>query len=197
MHPQPANQPEPDPIAKPRKRQHRPPLRLAAADAPDNLRSEAGSGLLIDQVPGRKARARPDTGAPPAPSGQPEPPRRGRPRLQAVPAQSEPRPVGWRVRASDYPQERLLLGELHLVRQRLDDTLLGIAHLLATTHKQDEWERVEEAARIGSRALAAAIAAAPPLAPTAALAEGVSRPGFHGDRFGWFPRFNQSVSSGP
>jgi hypothetical protein len=25
----------------------------------------------------------------------------------------------------------------------------------------------------------------------------LSRPGFHGDRFGWFPLFDQSVSSGP
>lgn len=173
MHPQPANRPEPDPIAKQRKRQRRPPLRLAGAGAPDKLRSPPGSGLLVDQVPTGKARARKATDAPPAAPSQPEPPRRGRPRLHAVAeAKTEPRPVGWRVRASDYPQERLLLGELHLVRQRLDDTLLGIAHLLATTQKLDEWERVGEAARIGSRALAAAIAAAPPLTVGTALAEG-------------------------
>lgn len=172
MHPQPANRPQPDPIAKPPKRKRQPPLRLAGTGAPDKLRSDAGSGLLVDQVPTRKARARPDTGAPPAPPSQPETPRRGRPRLHAVPAQSEPRPVGWRVRPSDYPRERLLLGELHFVRQRLDDALLGLAHLLATSHKQDEWEQVEEAARIGSRALAAAIAAAPPLTASPLLAEG-------------------------
>ena len=29
-----------------------------------------------------------------------------------------------------------------------------------------------------------------------ARSRGVSRPGFHGDRFGWFPLFNQSGSSG-
>ena len=72
------------------------------------------------------------------------------------------RSVGWRTRPAEYPQERLVLGELHLVRRRLDEALLGVVHVLASTDQVEEWKRVEEAARIGSRALAAAVAAIPP-----------------------------------
>ena len=72
--------------------------------------------------------------------------------------------VAWRTRPVGVPQGRLVVGELHLVRRRLDEALAGVGQLQtrpADTTALDEWARVEEAARIASRALRAAIAAVP------------------------------------
>ena len=66
-----------------------------------------------------------------------------------------------RVRVPDsYPRERVVLGELHLLRGRLDGTLDDVGRLVASGG--DEWCRVEEAARVARRALVAAVSAAPP-----------------------------------
>ena len=64
-------------------------------------------------------------------------------------------------------RERLLLGELHLLRRRLEGTLDGISVLLRETDRVEAWEDVERAARIALRGLACAVAAAPPLAADA------------------------------
>jgi hypothetical protein len=77
-----------------------------------------------------------------------------------------------RVRVPDiYPRERVVLGELHLLRGRLDDALEDVAHLIASGDDAErEWLQVEEAARLARRALSAAVDAAPPpraLAPPA------------------------------
>jgi DNA-binding response OmpR family regulator len=60
----------------------------------------------------------------------------------------------------------LLLGELHLVRARLDTTLAEMADLISMG-EGDGWLRVEEAARLARRALVAAASAAPSLASLA------------------------------
>src|SRR6266536_1816691 len=73
-----------------------------------------------------------------------------------------------RVRVPDtYPRERVVLGELHLLRGRLDGTLDDVAQLIAKGG--DEWCDVEEAVRLARRALAAALTAAPPPPPLAPL----------------------------
>lgn len=59
--------------------------------------------------------------------------------------------------------ERMVIGELHLVRRRLDRTLDGLGALLRATGRFEEWEDVEQAARVAYRGLACALAAAPPL----------------------------------
>lgn len=64
--------------------------------------------------------------------------------------------------ASPDGRERLLLGELHLLRRRLDETLDGISALLRETDDVEAWEDVERAARIARRGLACALAAVPP-----------------------------------
>lgn len=71
-----------------------------------------------------------------------------------------------RVRVPDtYPRERVVLGELHLLRGRLDGALEDVAHLIA--RGGDDWCQVEEAARLARRALVAAVSAAPPPHPLA------------------------------
>lgn len=62
-----------------------------------------------------------------------------------------------------YPRERLVVGELHLLRGRLDAVLIELAGLVASAEEPAGWERVEEAGRLARRALAAAVSAAPPL----------------------------------
>jgi DNA-binding response OmpR family regulator len=70
-----------------------------------------------------------------------------------------------------YPRERVVLGELHLLRSRLDGTLEDVAHLIAKGGDGErDWLQVEEATRLARRALAAAVDAAPappPLLPPA------------------------------
>jgi DNA-binding response OmpR family regulator len=69
-----------------------------------------------------------------------------------------------RVRMPDtFPKERVLLGELHLIRSRLDETLGELADLVARGEQHAGWSPVEEAARLARRALAAAVSVAPPL----------------------------------
>jgi DNA-binding response OmpR family regulator len=70
-----------------------------------------------------------------------------------------------RVRVPDtYPRERVVLGELHLLRGRLDEMLAEVAQAIETGDRADEsWLRVEEAARLARRALTAAASAVPPL----------------------------------
>ena len=77
-----------------------------------------------------------------------------------------------RVRVPEtYPLERVVLGELHLLRSRLDGALEDVAHLIASGNDAErEWLRVEEAVRLARRALGAAVSAAPappPVAPPA------------------------------
>ena len=73
-----------------------------------------------------------------------------------------------RVRVPEtYPRERVVLGELHLLRGRLDGTLEDVARLIAKG--AEEWSSVEEAARLARRALVAAVSAAPPPPPLALL----------------------------
>jgi DNA-binding response OmpR family regulator len=69
-------------------------------------------------------------------------------------------------RPEGFRHERLLLGELHLVRTRLDATLAEIAGLISMGGG-DGWLRVEEAARLARRALVAAAGAVPPLGSVA------------------------------
>jgi hypothetical protein len=58
--------------------------------------------------------------------------------------------------------ERVVLGELHLVRRLLDRALVGIATVVRATERVEEWEDVERAARIAARGLDCSIAAVPP-----------------------------------
>jgi DNA-binding response OmpR family regulator len=60
------------------------------------------------------------------------------------------------------PPERVLFGELHLLRFRLDELLAVVARVVATSERGEEWLAVEEAARLARRAVAAAAGAAPP-----------------------------------
>jgi hypothetical protein len=68
-----------------------------------------------------------------------------------------------RVRVPDtFPRERVVLGELHLVRSRLDEMLAEVAAVIARSAEPDEgWLRVEEAARLARGALSAAVTAVP------------------------------------
>ncbi|HET6869485.1 MAG TPA: winged helix-turn-helix domain-containing protein [Solirubrobacteraceae bacterium] len=70
-----------------------------------------------------------------------------------------------RVRVPEtFPRERLVLGELHLLRSRLDGVLDEIGAVLRQPDVDDDgWPRVEEAARVARRALVAAVGAVPPL----------------------------------
>jgi len=95
-----------------------------------------------------------------------------------------------RVRVPEtYPRERVVLGELHLLRGRLDEVLDEIADVIERVEVADEaWPRVEEAARLARRALAAAVETVPLLpaiAPQRACCESASsvwtrRPGGSG-----------------
>ena len=69
-------------------------------------------------------------------------------------------------RPETFPRERVVAGELHLIRARLDGLLAEVATLAAD--EQDAWVRVEEAARLSRRALVAAVGAVPPLPPLVA-----------------------------
>jgi DNA-binding response OmpR family regulator len=73
--------------------------------------------------------------------------------------------LGRRVRVPDtFPRERVVLGELHLLRSRLDGVLDEIGTVLRQPEVDEEaWPRVEEAARLARRALVAAVGAVPPL----------------------------------
>jgi DNA-binding response OmpR family regulator len=70
-----------------------------------------------------------------------------------------------RVRVPEtFPRERVVLGELHLLRSRLDGVLDEIGAVLRQPNVDEEsWPRVEEAARLARRALVAAVGAVPPL----------------------------------
>lgn len=72
-----------------------------------------------------------------------------------------------RVRVPDvFPRERVVVGELHLLRCRLDAMLGEVAQVIETAERPEEgWVRVEEAARLARRALTAAVGAVPPLRP--------------------------------
>jgi DNA-binding response OmpR family regulator len=79
-----------------------------------------------------------------------------------------------RVRAPEtFPRERVVLGELHLLRSRLDGVLDEIGAVLRQPDVDEYgWPRVEEATRLARRALVAAIGAVPPLpavTPTSGL----------------------------
>jgi DNA-binding response OmpR family regulator len=76
-----------------------------------------------------------------------------------------------------FPRERVVLGELHLLRGRLDGVLDQIGVVLRQTEVDGEaWPRVEEATRLARRALVAAVGAVPPL-PAARLAPGLLQVG--------------------
>ncbi len=76
-----------------------------------------------------------------------------------------------------FPRERVVLGELHLLRSRLDGVLDEIGSVLRQPDvDEDGWPRVEEAARLARRALVAAVGAVPAL-PVATSASGVLRVG--------------------
>jgi DNA-binding response OmpR family regulator len=79
-----------------------------------------------------------------------------------------------RVRVPEtFPRERVVLGELHLLRSRLDGVLDQIGAVLRQPEVDEEsWPRVEEAARLARRALVAAVGAVPPL-PAATSTSGV------------------------
>ncbi len=62
-----------------------------------------------------------------------------------------------------YPREKSLLGELHLIRGRLERMLAQVAEVIQTSDEDERWERVEQAARLARRAVVAAAAAMPPL----------------------------------
>lgn len=72
---------------------------------------------------------------------------------------------------SSFPRERIVVGELHLIRVGLDDVLAQVGVLLAETAQELAWARVEEAARLARRALCAAVSAAPPLPTTQAAGD--------------------------
>jgi DNA-binding response OmpR family regulator len=81
-----------------------------------------------------------------------------------------------RVRVPEtFPRERVVLGELHLLRDRLDGVLDQIGVVLRQPDVDEEaWPRVEEATRLARRALVAAVGAVPPLPaakPTPGLLE--------------------------
>ena len=61
-----------------------------------------------------------------------------------------------------YPRERIVLGELHLLRSRLDGLLSDLAVLAADADAESDWLKVEEASRLARRALLAGLAVAPP-----------------------------------
>lgn len=62
------------------------------------------------------------------------------------------------------PRERVVLGELHLLRGRLDGVLDEIGLVLRGPEvDEDAWPRVEEAARLARRVLVAAVGAVPSL----------------------------------
>jgi hypothetical protein len=73
--------------------------------------------------------------------------------------------TGRRVRVPEtFPRERVVLGELHLLRSRLDGVLDEIGTVLRQPDVDEEgWPRVEEATRLARRALVAAVGAVPPL----------------------------------
>jgi DNA-binding response OmpR family regulator len=72
-----------------------------------------------------------------------------------------------------FPREQVVLGELHLLRSRLDGVLDEIGDLLRQPDVDDDgWPRVEEATRLARRALVAAVGAVPPL-PKVAPAPGL------------------------
>src|SRR5579884_4221832 len=79
-----------------------------------------------------------------------------------------------RVRVPEtFPRERLVLGELHLLRGRLDGVLDEVGVVLRQPEvDEDGWPRVEEAARLARRALVAAVGAVPSL-PIARPAAGL------------------------
>lgn len=83
-----------------------------------------------------------------------------------------------RVRVPEtFPRERVVLGELHLLRSRLDGVLDEIGVVLRQPEVDEEaWPRVEEATRLARRALVAALGAVPPL-PAVAPTPGVLRVG--------------------
>ena len=69
-----------------------------------------------------------------------------------------------RVRVPDTcPRERVVLGELHLLRGRLDAMLGEVAGAIERSNDAEGWLAVEEAARLARRALAAAASAVPAL----------------------------------
>jgi len=69
-------------------------------------------------------------------------------------------------RPERFPRERIVVGELHLIRSRIDALLAELSGIAADDGAA-EWLRVEEATRIARRALSAAATAAPPLPATA------------------------------
>jgi hypothetical protein len=83
-----------------------------------------------------------------------------------------------RVRVPDsFPRERVVLGELHLLRRRLDEVLGDVAQVIVEGERADEgWVHVEEAARLARRALVAAVGAVPTL-PAARPGDGELRVG--------------------
>jgi len=56
-----------------------------------------------------------------------------------------------------------VLGELHLLRGRLEGMLAEVAEEVQASDQPEGWERVEEAARLARRAVVAAVAAMPPV----------------------------------
>jgi hypothetical protein len=68
-----------------------------------------------------------------------------------------------RVRVPEtFPRERVVLGELHLLRSRLDGVRDQIGVVLRQPEMDEEaWPRVEEATRLARRALVAAVGAVP------------------------------------
>lgn len=62
-----------------------------------------------------------------------------------------------------YPREKSLLGELHLIRGRLEGMLVEVAEEVQASDQDERWERVEQAARLARRAVVAAVAAMPPI----------------------------------
>jgi hypothetical protein len=91
---------------------------------------------------------------------------RGRARCTSTPEVIEVSTRAKRVRVPEaFPRERVVLGELHLLRSRLDGVLDEIGTVLRQPQvDQESWPRVEEAARLARRALVAAVGAVPPLA---------------------------------
>jgi DNA-binding response OmpR family regulator len=83
-----------------------------------------------------------------------------------------------RVRVPEtFPRERVVLGELHLLRSRMDGVLDEIGLVLRQPGADEEaWPRVEEATRLARRALVAAVGAVPAI-PAVALAPGLLRVG--------------------